>query len=171
MVKEKPNQIRTYDKDGFRLRAACVCVRDDTEQEVLLVSASRKQDLWIVPGGGIEPTEDPRVAALREVEEEAGAKGSLGRCLGVFENQDCKTKTSVFVMTVSEVLDDWDDKSLGRQRKWFSLDEARQHLFRHRPTMCDYLDLLQKAAPTSDNDQLQKPVSSSMVPARTATPS
>ena len=34
MVKEKPNQIRTYDKDGFRLRAACVCVRDDTEQEV-----------------------------------------------------------------------------------------------------------------------------------------
>jgi len=33
-VKEKPNQIRTYDEDGFRLRAACVCVRDDTEQEV-----------------------------------------------------------------------------------------------------------------------------------------
>jgi len=52
---------------------------------VLLVTASRKQDLWIVPGGGIEPTEDPRVAALREVQEEAGAKGSLGRCLGVFE--------------------------------------------------------------------------------------
>ena len=52
---------------------------------MLLVTASRKQDLWIVPGGGIEPTEDPRVAALREVQEEAGAKGSLGRCLGVFE--------------------------------------------------------------------------------------
>jgi hypothetical protein len=34
MVKEKPNQVRTYDEDGFRLRAACVCVRDDTEQEV-----------------------------------------------------------------------------------------------------------------------------------------
>jgi len=49
------------------------------------VTASRKQGLWIVPGGGIEPTEDPRVAALREVQEEAGAKGSLGRCLGVFE--------------------------------------------------------------------------------------
>lgn len=34
MVKEKPNQIRTYDEDGFRLRAACICVRDETEQEV-----------------------------------------------------------------------------------------------------------------------------------------
>jgi len=54
-------------------------------RQVLLVTTSRSQDLWIVPGGGIEPTEDPRVAALREVQEEAGAKGSLGRCLGVFE--------------------------------------------------------------------------------------
>ena len=54
-------------------------------RQVLLVTASRNQELWIVPGGGIEPTEDPRVAALREVQEEAGAKGSLGRCLGVFE--------------------------------------------------------------------------------------
>ena len=53
--------------------------------QVLLVSTSRNRDLWIVPGGGIEPTEDPRVAAIREVQEEAGAKGSLGRCLGVFE--------------------------------------------------------------------------------------
>jgi len=34
----------------------------------------------------------------------------------------------------------------GRQRRWFSLAEARQQLFRHRPTMCDYLDLLQKPA-------------------------
>lgn len=34
MVKEKPNSIRTYDKDGYRLRAACVCVKDDSEQEV-----------------------------------------------------------------------------------------------------------------------------------------
>ena len=58
----------------------------------------------------------------------------------------------------------------GRQRKWFSLDEARQHLIRHRPTMCNYLDLLQKPAPTSD-DQLPEPVSSSLPPARTATPS
>ena len=53
--------------------------------QILLVTTSRHQDLWIVPGGGIEPTEDPRVAALREVHEEAGVRGTLGRCLGVFE--------------------------------------------------------------------------------------
>ena len=32
MVKEK--QIRTYDQDGFRRRAACLCVHDPDESEV-----------------------------------------------------------------------------------------------------------------------------------------
>lgn len=33
MVKEKPNSTRIYDKDGFRRRAACICVRSDAEAE------------------------------------------------------------------------------------------------------------------------------------------
>jgi len=38
-----------------------------------------------VPGGGVEPNEEPRATALREVREEAGVVGELGRCLGIFE--------------------------------------------------------------------------------------
>ncbi|KAJ3664305.1 hypothetical protein Zmor_008487 [Zophobas morio] len=34
MVKEKPNSIRIYDEEGFRRRAACICVRSDAETEV-----------------------------------------------------------------------------------------------------------------------------------------
>lgn len=34
MVKEKPNSVRTYDEDGFRRRAACLCFKDASEQEV-----------------------------------------------------------------------------------------------------------------------------------------
>lgn len=34
MVKEKPNSTRIYDKDGFRQRAACICVRSVEENEV-----------------------------------------------------------------------------------------------------------------------------------------
>jgi hypothetical protein len=34
MVKEKPDQIRTYDKDGYKRRAACLCFRDEKEDEV-----------------------------------------------------------------------------------------------------------------------------------------
>jgi diphosphoinositol-polyphosphate diphosphatase len=52
---------------------------------VLLVTSSARPDNWIVPGGGVEPNEEPRATALREVREEAGVVGELGRCLGIFE--------------------------------------------------------------------------------------
>lgn len=56
---------------------------------MLLVSSSRRPDKWIVPGGGVEPDEEPHTTASREVLEEAGVLGRLGRCLGVFEVRFC----------------------------------------------------------------------------------
>lgn len=38
MVKEKPNSARIYDKDGFRQRAACICVRSTEEDEVSVIN-------------------------------------------------------------------------------------------------------------------------------------
>ena len=38
--------------------------------QVLLVSSSRCQNLWVVPGGGLEPGEEPEATAVREVNEE-----------------------------------------------------------------------------------------------------
>lgn len=52
---------------------------------MLLVTSSRRPEKWIVPGGGVEPEEEPSVTATREVLEEAGVIGKLGRSLGVFE--------------------------------------------------------------------------------------
>ncbi|KAF4791573.1 Diphosphoinositol polyphosphate phosphohydrolase 2 [Turdus rufiventris] len=110
MMKFKPNQTRTYDREGYKKRAACLCFRSEREDEVLLVSSSRYPDQWIVPGGGMEPEEEPGGAAVREVYEEAGVKGKLGRLLGIFEqNQDRKHRTYVYVLTVTEILEDWED--------------------------------------------------------------
>lgn len=47
---------------------------------MLLVSSSRHPDKWIVPGGGMEPEEEPNVAAAREVCEEVSS-------LTVFHNK------------------------------------------------------------------------------------
>lgn len=49
------------------------------------MTSSRRPDNWIVPGGGVEPNEEPACTAVREVLEEAGVIGTLGRCLGMFE--------------------------------------------------------------------------------------
>lgn len=57
----------------------------------------------------MEPEEEPGGAAVREVYEEAGVKGKLGRLLGIFENQDRKHRTYVYVLTVTEILEDWED--------------------------------------------------------------
>lgn len=33
-MKFKPNQTRTYDGDGFKRRAACLCFKNEKEDEV-----------------------------------------------------------------------------------------------------------------------------------------
>ncbi|XP_029052042.1 diphosphoinositol polyphosphate phosphohydrolase 1 Aps [Osmia lignaria lignaria] len=148
MVKEKPNSIRIYDSEGYRRRAACICVKNDLEDEVLLVTSSRRPDSWIVPGGGVEPEEEPAVTALREVREEAGVLGQLGRCLGIFENVEHKHRTQVWVMRVTEELPEWEDsRAIGRKRKWFSIPEALFQLAQHKPVQRSYIHSLHNTNP------------------------
>lgn len=150
MVKEKPNSTRIYDQDGYRRRAACICVRSEAEAEVLLVTSSRRPELWIVPGGGVEPDEESCVTATREVLEEAGVKGQLGRCLGIFENSEHMHRTEVFVMVVTEEQDEWEDsKTIGRKRQWFSIEEALTQLALHKPTQRRYLQQMRNSKNSS----------------------
>ncbi|CAJ1056974.1 nudix (nucleoside diphosphate linked moiety X)-type motif 4a [Xyrichtys novacula] len=144
MMKYKPNQTRTYDGEGFKRRAACLCFKSEKEDEVLLVSSSRHPDQWIVPGGGMEPEEEPCKAAIRETYEEAGVKGKLGRLLGIFEhNQDRKHRTYVYTLVVTETLEDWEDSvNIGRKRQWFKVDEAIRVLQSHKPDHAEYLRTL-----------------------------
>uniref|UniRef100_A0A8C1H072 diphosphoinositol-polyphosphate diphosphatase n=2 Tax=Cyprinus carpio TaxID=7962 RepID=A0A8C1H072_CYPCA len=131
--------------------------------QVLLVSSSRNPDQWIVPGGGMEPEEEPCGAAVREVFEEAGVKGKLGRLLGVFEqNQDRKHRTYVYVLTVTETLDAWEDSvNIGRKREWFPVDEAIKVLQSHKPVHAEYLRRLRISRPsTTTNGNLLLPQTS-----------
>lgn len=144
MVKEKPNSVRTYDAEGFRRRASCLCFKDKTEQEILLVTSSKDRERFVVPGGGIEPQEDPKLTAEREALEEAGVRGDLGRYLGTFENKEKMHRTLVFAFIVTEFLDDWEDKRImGRSRQWFTIEEAKKRLS-HKPLQVTYLQLLDK---------------------------
>ncbi|XP_012679892.1 diphosphoinositol polyphosphate phosphohydrolase NUDT4B isoform X2 [Clupea harengus] len=168
MMKFKPNQTRTYDGEGFKKRAACLCFKNEREDEVLLVSSSRHPDQWIVPGGGMEPEEEPCGAAVREVFEEAGVKGKLGRLLGVFENQDRKNRTYVYVLTVTETLEAWEDSvNIGRKREWFTIEEAIKVLQSHKPFHAEYLRRLRLNCSSSSNgNSLLTPTSSNDIASR-----
>lgn len=125
---------RTYDNDGYRLRAGCLCFKDDGEKEVLLVTSSRDTNIWVVPAGGIDPGEVAIDAAVREVLEEAGAQGDINSFLGVFRNEQKKTITYMYSMVVKKLVSPMEPK----ERKWFKITDAIVKLG-HRPTQQSYI--------------------------------
>jgi len=139
-VKKKTTSM--LDSEGFRLRAACVCVRSDKEDEVLLVTR-RNGPGWVIPGGKIEAHElsNPSISAMREAREEAGVIGNLGRCLGEFENSDRGHRTRVYVLYVQKLECTWEESD-GRSRSWFSVEEAQRLLRINKPIHSTYIDKL-----------------------------
>lgn len=73
-----------------RVAAYAVILRSSTaadEGEILLSRLSdrvTKQELWTLPGGGLEHGEDPREAVVREVYEETGLRAEVGELARVF---------------------------------------------------------------------------------------
>jgi phosphohistidine phosphatase len=93
--------------------------------EVALVTTARGKG-WIVPKGSVDSGEQPREAALREAEEEAGllgvlARKPLGRYLCVNGNGPCVV--DVYLMRVTDVLEHWLEDDL-RRRRWMRVPDA-----------------------------------------------
>lgn len=64
---------------SFRnVRTACRAVV--LEDEKILLSYEKENDLYMIPGGGMEEGEDPETCAMREVSEETGYAVELSEC-------------------------------------------------------------------------------------------
>lgn len=121
----KKNGERQLDGQGFRLRAAGLCTRrQGSRMQILLVSCSKDERLWVIPGGGIEVNEDEQAAALREVLEEAGVVGKVVKRVGEFKDEERRHRTVVFILSVTEELREWEDGISGRKRQWMSIEEG-----------------------------------------------
>jgi len=57
----------------------------DGEREYLLVEASTRRGMWVLPKGHIEPGETAEAAAVREVQEEAGVRAAIVARAGEIE--------------------------------------------------------------------------------------
>lgn len=153
MTKVKlPPEHRIYDVDGYWLRAACICVKDHSESEVLLISSSSCPDRWVIPGGKMETDEAPEYCAMREALEEGGAVGHLGRFLGSFDNTDRGHRTRVYVLYVNHLTDEYQEKDV-RKRKWFGVDEAQKLLASFKPLQAKYILAMKQSQSKTNNPE------------------
>ncbi|WP_420861615.1 RNA pyrophosphohydrolase [Algirhabdus cladophorae] len=73
----------------------------------------RYMDAWQMPQGGIDPGEDPEVAALRELEEETGVTSDLVEILGQSDGWLPYDLPHELVPKL------WKGKYRGQEQKWF----------------------------------------------------
>ncbi|TCC11788.1 NUDIX hydrolase [Kribbella soli] len=66
-----------------RVAAYAVCVEDGRVLLARYVSPDGDGSWWTLPGGGVEPCEDPFDTVTREVAEETGYESVVERLLGV----------------------------------------------------------------------------------------
>ncbi|KAI1717783.1 NUDIX domain-containing protein [Ditylenchus destructor] len=122
---------RIRDLNGYRQRAAGLCARFVTNGEggedrieILLISGRGQKNYWVLPGGGVEQSESAEEAVLREFREEAGIQGAVICIVGEFTNDERFHHTSLYLLSVIEIYDQWEDYEHGRQRRWMPVDEA-----------------------------------------------
>jgi len=66
------------------LRVAAYAVILDEDDRILLAHWNEgRRAAWTMPGGGLEPGEDPESATRREVREETGYRVTVGQLLGI----------------------------------------------------------------------------------------
>lgn len=125
-------------------QSAAIPVRDG---KVCLVT-SRSGRRWVLPKGLVDPGHTPGEAALIEAWEEAGLVGVLDPDpVGsyVYEKLDRGHHVLVYRMSVTEVRDDWPERSF-RERVWLSTDEVIARV--EEPGLRDLLRRLFGAAGT-----------------------
>jgi 8-oxo-dGTP pyrophosphatase MutT (NUDIX family) len=127
--------------DALSHAGGIVYRREDKQLQFLLVQTSADRSHWVLPKGHIEPSEDPRVTAVREVKEESGHWARVvGWCEdGRLGNEPNAPNVRWFLMELVEEAATWRDED--RQRRWLSLDAAKQ-----QATFRETGSLLERAA-------------------------
>ncbi len=129
---ELPDGVR-FEQYVLRVPSAAIVVVLDGEQRVLMLWRHRfilDRWVWELPGGYLDPAEEPMTCAAREVEEETGWRPrsmeeliSLQPMVGTIDQQNIIYLARDAVFT-GAAPDSNEAESIG----WIHLDEAQQYI-------------------------------------------
>jgi len=120
---------------GSLTHAGAVVFRKRNDQVLYVVVSSSDGLNWVLPKGHIDPGETPEIAALRELEEEAGVVGEIIASLSPrdFIKRDKQATVQFFLIReagLTESIEDrivrWEEENAALQLLTF--DEAKQAL-------------------------------------------
>ncbi|MFG1626985.1 NUDIX hydrolase [Kribbella sp. NPDC049227] len=130
---ELPDGLR-FEQYVLRMpKAAIVVVLDDAREHVLMMWRHRfiiDRWLWELPGGYVDPDEDPAVTAAREVEEETGWRPrnvvplvSLQPSVGTTDAEHL-----LFMSHGAEYIGDPEDINEAERVEWIRIDSLRERI-------------------------------------------
>jgi 8-oxo-dGTP pyrophosphatase MutT (NUDIX family) len=90
----------------------------------MLVTASKKRSEWVLPKGHIEPGEDPRNTAVREVREETGHWARIVGWLGDHPLSKDTGAPMVRWFLLEACEEAMGSQPEGREREWLGLQSA-----------------------------------------------
>jgi 8-oxo-dGTP pyrophosphatase MutT (NUDIX family) len=129
---ELPDGVR-FEQYVLRVPGAAMVIVIDDDQRVLMMWRHRfviDRWVWELPGGYLDPDEDPAVCAAREVEEETGWRPRRMEKLISFQpmvgtiDQD----NIVYLARGADFSGSTPDVNEAERIGWIPLDEVRQHI-------------------------------------------
>lgn len=129
---ELPDGVR-FEQYVLRLPpAVVVVVLDDTDRVLMLHRHRFILDRWVweLPGGYLDPDEDPAVCALREVEEETGWRPHTVKQLVTFQPAvgTIDQPNRVYLARSADIAGSTPDVNEAETIDWIPLDEVQQRM-------------------------------------------
>ena len=121
-------------------RTACRCIV--IEDGRVLLSYAARDDLWMIPGGGLEAGEDEGTCCVRELAEETGRIVLTSACVLEIDeyDEDCKYVSRYFFGAVvgrCQIKLTEAEQRMGLEPRWLPGEEALHIFSRH----ADYTDV------------------------------
>lgn len=121
-------------------RTACRCIV--IEDGRVLLSYAARDDLWMIPGGGLEAGEDEGTCCVRELAEETGRIVLTSACALEIDEyyEDCKYVSRYFFGAVvgrCQIKLTEAEQRMGLEPRWLPGEEALHIFSRH----ADYTDV------------------------------